>query len=477
MKRQKRGEKNLKRLLTHIAFWGTFAASYAQVAPISHPAIGTKAYSADSSFCIELIGKKQYYDPSDIQTADQDINSPKSVNMHPNGTKYYVNSLEGATTVVYDFKTNQKLKLIHHEFTEADTVLLMGAKPYYPFTHHLPDARHSKSGFGGWGAFYGKPVESAFTHGGKYLWIPYYRRSYDLNAQDPSAVAIIDTESDSIIRLMDTGPLPKMVAPSPDGKLLAITHWGDNTVGIIDISSPNPADWHHLSLAIVDQQLKLNYSLTKQIDRDNDSGYCLRGTAFTPDNHYLLVGCMGGSHGGGIAVIDLQASNSNSQLVTIDSALSKPQYLGRVLGNMYNLRHIIIRNGYLYLSINRDGYIQRMPLMQFLESVPALKASSSKTTTLSGWQNCQVGAGARTIETSPDGRYIYAACNASSTLYVVDTQTFEVIAHMNADSYPVGLEASQDGHYVFTTSQGRSNGGGNCVDIFEVKRIKNRTNY
>ena len=376
--------------------------------------------------------------------------------MHPNGTKYYVNSLEGATTVVYDFKTNQKQKVIRHEFTEADTALLMGAKPYYPFTHHLPDAKHPVSGFGGWGAFYGKPVESAFTHGGRYLWIPYYRRSYDLNAQDPSAVPIIDTETDSIIRLMDTGPLPKMIAPSPDGQLLAITHWGDNTVGIIDISSSNPADWHHLTLAIIDQQLKLNYSLTKQVDRDNDSGYCLRGTAFTPDNHYLLVGCMGGANGGGIAVVDLTTQ----------------QYLGRILGNMYNLRHIIIRNGYLYLSINRDGYIQRMPLSQFLDAVPALMASSNKTTTHTGWENCQVGAGARTIETSPDGRYIYAACNASSTLYVVDTQTFQVIAHMNGDSYPVGLEVSQDGKYVFTTSQGRSNGGGNCVDIFEVKAKK-----
>lgn len=426
----------------------------AQVAPITHPPIGTAAYSNDSTFCIKLIAKKQYFDPSDTKTADKDINSPKSVNMHPNGTKYYVNSLEGATTVVYDFKTNEKLKVIRHEFVDADTVLLMGAKPYFPFTHHLPDAKHPASPFGGWGAFYGKPVESTFSHGGKYLWIPYYRRSYDLNAQDPSAVAIVDTETDSIVRLMDTGPLPKMVATSPNGQLLAITHWGDNTVGIIDISSPNPADWHYCSLAVIDRQLKLNYSLTKQVDRDNDSGYCLRGTAFTPDNHYLLVGCMGGSNGGGIAVVDLQPA--------------QPQYLGRVLGNMYNLRHIIIRDGYLYLSINLDGYIQRMPLSQFFAVIPALKASSAKTASLSGWENCKVGAGARTIEMSVNGRYIYAACNASSTLYVVDVPAFQVIAHMSSDSYPVGLDVSQDGRYVFTTSQGRSNGGGNCVDIFEV---------
>ena len=426
-------------------------SSVAQVAPITHPKIGTTAYNSDSTFSIRLIGKKQYYDPSETATADKDINSPKSVNMHPNATKYYVNSLEGATTVVYDFKTNEKIKVIRHIFTDTDTVLLgSNFKPFYEFTHYRPDAKHPASPFGGWGAFYGKPVESTFTHGGKYLWVPYYRRDYDINAQDPSAVAIIDTETDSIIRLMDTGPLPKMIATSPDGKLVAITQWGDNTVGIINIESENPFDWHYVSLAIIDQKLKLNFSMTKQVDRDDDSGYCLRGTAFTPDNHFLLVGCIACNNG--IAVLDLE----------------KMQYLGRITGNMYNLRHLLIRDGYVYLSINRDGYIQRMPLTQFLAVIPALKASATKTTPLSGWENCKVGNGARTIEFSPDGRDIYAACNASSTLYVVDVKTFQVVTSMSIDSYPVGLEVSKDGKYVFTTSQGRSNGGGNCVDIFEV---------
>ena len=429
----------LKRLLSLLVFSFLLSVSYAQVV---RPKIGKTAQSADGRISIELIGKKQFYAPGEKSTADSDINSPKSVNIHPNGKKFYVNSLEGATTVVYEMHTFKKLAVIKHQFDQTkDAALWSKPSGLYPFTHYKNNQLNT---------FYGKPVESTFTHGGRYLWVPYYRRSYDINAQDPSAVAIIDTDTDSIIRLMDTGPLPKMIATSPDGKLLAITQWGDNTVGIIDIASENPADWHYRSLAIIDQKLKLNLSMTRQVNRDDDSGYCLRGTAFTPDNHYLLVGCMAGNNG--IAVMDLETM----------------EYLGRITGNMYNLRHIIIRDGYLYLSINRDGYIQRMPLDQFLAAIPALKASPTKTTPLSGWENCQVGAGARTIEMSRDGRYIYAACNASSTLYVVDVPTYQVIAHMSIDSYPVGLEVSHDGKYVFTTSQGRNNGGGNCVDIFEV---------
>ena len=97
----------------------------------------------------------------------------------------------------------------------------------------------------GRGTFFGKPVESAFTHGGRYLWVPYYRRSFDINAQDPSAVAVIDTASNRIVRMMETGPLPKMIRCSNDGRTMAISHWGDNTVGLADISSDDPGQWHH----------------------------------------------------------------------------------------------------------------------------------------------------------------------------------------------------------------------------------------
>ena len=292
---------------------------------VIHPKIG--ASFSNDQIRVTLIGKKQHYSSYETVTLDTDIHSPKSVNIHPAGKKYYVNSLEGEKTVVYDFATGDKLKVIPHQFSEDDLGLWAPASGLFSFHHTYmsPDV------------FSGKPVESTFSHSGRYLWIPYYRRSYDINAQDPSAMAVIDTEKDEIIRLFETGPLPKMVSVSPDGKRLAVTHWGDNTVGIMDISSGRPEDWHYICCSIVDYQLKLDFSLTDKVDRDVNSGYSLRGTVFSPDNRYLLVGCMGG--GGGIAVIDL---NEN-------------RYKGRILGMMPNLRHIIIRNGFLYASINARG--------------------------------------------------------------------------------------------------------------------------
>ena len=402
-----------------------------------HPKIGTSVQDANKDVTITLIGKKQNYAWNDKETHDEDILSPKSVHIHPNGKKYYVNSLEGGTTVAYDFETNTKIKAIHHKFDESHASLWSKPSGLFPWTHYKEN-----------NTFMGKPVESTFSHNGKYLWVPYYRRSFDINAQDPSALSVIDTQNDTIIRLMETGPLPKMITTSPDGNYIAVSHWGNNTVGVIDISSSKPEDWHYVSVLVVDYQLKLNYPLDHSVDRDSGSGYALRGTVFTPDNKYLLVGCMGG--GGGIAVIDIP----------------NRQYLGRVHGMLANTRHILLKNDYLYLSANKSGHVQRIKLDKFIESFKDFK---NKITHVNGWETAKVGSGARTISASPDGRYIFAACNNESMLYVVDTETMKAICKIAVDSFPVGLDVSSDGQYVFVTSQGHKHGGGNAVNIYKVE--------
>ncbi|MDD7318448.1 MAG: hypothetical protein SOZ80_05425 [Prevotella sp.] len=417
------------------------ALSFADVPPVSHPKIGTTTQSDDGAITMTLIAKKQNYGGG-ADTRDTDINSPKSINIHPDGSKYYVNSLEGCTTISYDFRTHKKLAVIKHHFKEgSDDNLWSKPSGLYPWRHYHNNVN----------TFSGKPVESTFSHNGRYLWVPYYRRSFDINAQDPSAVAIIDTKTDKVVRLMETGPLPKMVSTSPDGKTVAISHWGNNTVGLIDISSEKPEEWRHKMVLVVDRQLDLNFPLDRTVDRDNGSGYALRGTVFTPDNRYLIVGCMGG--GGGIAVIDIK----------------EQKYLGRVLGMMSNVRHLAISCGYLYLSINGGGMVQRMLLKDFMDVARTMNGANKKTAIVKNWENCKVGTGARTISISPDGRYVFAACNNVSQICVVDTKVMKTICRIAVDSYPVGLDLSADGRYVFVTSQGRSNQGGNAVNIYEVE--------
>ena len=430
--------KTSKFLLLGFLFVSLFAEAQqaSEGLPVVHPKMGTTVTAADKSIQLTLVGQRQNFGGPQ-ETRDDAIYSPKSANVHPSNKKYYVNSLEGGTTVVFEMGTNRRLKVIGHRLTDAMAHLWGEPSSLYSFTHY------PKSN-----TFMGKPVESAFSHNGRYLWVPYYRRSYDVNAQDPSAVAVIDTETDEIVRLMETGPLPKMIATSNNGKYVAISHWGNNTVGLIDISSSNPMEWHHTDLLVVDYVLPLNYSTTESVDRDNGSGYALRGTVFTPDDRYLIVGCMGG--GGGIAVIDMQTK----------------KYLGRVQGMKFGVRHIIIVDDYLYLSVNSAGYVQRIPLSKF---IAAATKEGNKVTAVSDWENCKVDKGARTIEASPNGKYIFVACNNASKLHVVDTRTMKTVAAIAVDSYPVGLDVSEDGRYVIVTSQGRKNRGGNAVNIYEVK--------
>lgn len=429
---------DMKKLLFFLVILFVALLGVADAQNVVYASLGDSEKSDDGLFTITLVSKKQYYDPSDTLTLDRDIRSPKSVNVHPDGSKYYVNSLEGARTVVYEVGTNKKLKVINHKFNKANATLWSEPSGLFEFTHYTTSLN----------SFYGKPVESTFSHEGRYLWVPYYRRSYDINAQDPSAVAVIDTKVDSIIRLMETGPLPKMIAVSPDNRYVAITHWGDNTVGLIDISGDSPSEWHYVSCVEVGKKLTLDFDLETPVNRDVNSGLCLRGTAFTPDSQYLLVGCMGGR--GGVAVIDVASFT----------------YLGTVYGMKSNLRHLVIRNDYLYLSINKSGYVQRASLDGFLDAVSSMKSRKARYTE---WENCKVGAGARTIDITPDGRYIVAACNLGSCLDVIDALTMKKVVTIHTDPYPVGLVISKDGNYVYTTSQGRSKEGGNCLDIFKIE--------
>lgn len=419
-------------------------SAYSQNTPsLIHPELGTSIITYDGMLSVKLIDRKQNYNWSEASTLDKDVISPKSINIAPSGTKFYVNSLEGATTVVYDAVSRGKLKVINHRFTASDAGKWTAPSTFYKFNHEYKSPN----------SFYGKPVESAFSHGGRYLWIPYYRRSFDLNAQDPSAVAIVDTHCDSIIQVMEAGVLPKMVTASPDGKWVAIAHWGDNTVGIIDVASDDPRKWHHESLAVVDRQLKWDLSMTEPVNRDVNSGNCLRGMAFTPDSRYLLVGCMGGM--GGIAVIDMQSC----------------RYLGKIYGMMPNLRHLIIKNGYLYVSINKAGYIQRAPMSAIYEAIAGISSGKSL---IRKWDNCKVGAGARTIEATPDGNYIFVACNFASKLMIVDARSMKPVGSIDVDSFPVGLDVSEDGRFVYVTSQGRKGRmpSGNCVDVYEISYLK-----
>ena len=401
--------------------------------------IGTSSNSAGSGISISLIKRFQHYNANtknENDVFDVSINSPKSVNILNSKNKFYVNSLEGEETAVYDLTTFKKIKIIKHSFNASNQYLFKGdANAGFIYKTKTSNLNY----------FNGKPVESCFSHNGKYLWITYYRKSYDANAIDPSAVCIIDTDADTIVRVMTSASLPKMIACSPDSKTIAISHWGDNTVSLIDISSGNPKSFSYIDNIVIDYKMNLNFSSNTKIDRDKNCGNCLRGTEFTPDSKYILVGKMGGD---GIAIIDI----------------AKRKYLGTVTGMKTNMRHLIIKDGWLYLSSNKYGYVQKTLLYNFVNYF----STTSKLGAYNKWDNAFVGIGARTISIDPSGKYLFAAVNNESKVSIVRTSDMKVLASCNADSYPVGMDMSEDGKTLIVTAQGKSSGGGNSVMVFKV---------
>jgi len=369
---------------------------------------------------------------------DAGVQSPKSAHFSTDGSKLYINALEGGQTLVYSFPALKALGVIDHRFGAGD------AKLFKDDESTVFDYPYYNGRVGAYNQFTGKPVEMAFSHGGRYLWIPYYRRSFDGNASSPSAVAIIDSKTDRIVRVMPTGPLPKYVAISPDSKLAVITHWGDNTLGAINISSSNPAEFKYTGHWTVEQRLP-----TAGIggNRDSNCGYCLRGTSFTPDGKTVLVARMGG---GGIAGFEAATG----------------RYLGTVLNTPANPRHMVISKdgSEIFISGNSSGVVGRYGLPGL---VAALYQANGQRVAGPQGRILAVGTGARTIEISPDQKSLYVAVNNQARLVKVDLASWQVVDSVAVDPFTVGLAVSPDGKTIVTTSQGRSGqGGGQSVGLY-----------
>ena len=154
--------------------------------------------------------------------------------------------------------------------------------------------------------------------------------------------------------------------------------------------------------------------------------------------------------GNGIAVIDLPAR----------------KYQGTITGSYQNLRHIALNNGYIYLSSNKFGAVQRAKLADILKQ----PFDEQNLLEYKNWQTVLVGPGARTIDVSADGKYTYVCVNNACKVVVVDNEKMQVVYEVKAEAFPVGMALSPDNKQLIVTSQGKEStpNSGNAVMVFEV---------
>ena len=402
--------------------------------------ISDKESKKDRVLSVELEARFQHYNSRPKHAGDHYDNhvySPKSVHFLSTGKKVYVNALEGLATIVYDSLNLEKQSVIKHQFKKKEAPLFKPLIKDAQFSFHSGNDKNINN------VFWGKPVEFTETGGGRYVWVTYYRRSYDSNASMPSAVAIIDTNTDSISRVMPTGAIPKSITASPNGKRVAIINWGENSVGLVNITGENPEDYYYEKLIEIEKRFVV--SGDKHLNRDSACGYCLRGAVFTPDSKYLLVGRM---KGGGIALIDMD----------------RLEYMGTVFGMKPTPRHMVLSpdGEVLYLSSNISGYVSSFLLSDIIEAVKKGKRS------IKALHEVRTGVGTRTIEVSPDGHFLFAAIKYESRIAVIRADRMELIMKVPTDSYPVGLDVSPDGTQLWVTAQGAKGYGGNSVSAYKL---------
>ncbi len=381
------------------------------IGPVSplYPAVGSTSLPENAPVTLTFLARIHNI-PDLTGTRDVNIWSPKSVNISEDGALAYVNSLEASQTLVYNTHTFERVGIIKHSTSD--------------------DA--------------GKPVESAFSNDGKYLWIPYYRFASDKYGIKPSALAVVNTTTQKIIKTLPTGSVSKNIAVSPNSRYAAVTNWGENTITLFNVS-----DFSYKNTLVVGKKFIPPYS-EKPVDRDSICGLCVRGILFTPDEKTLLVGLMGG---GGIAGFDIESST----------------YLGVVTKSGFRPRDLVLApdNTTLYATSYSAGTLERMNLQAI---VSALRGANGKTISHPElFESTPIGSMPRTLKLTTDGRYAFIALNGPSEVAVLDTHTLTVISRIRADAYVVGLDISPDGKQLWTTSQGHpGHGGGNAVDVFKV---------
>lgn len=406
----------------------------------------------ESPVKLTLVHRWQSYNPKpeyENDHYDQDIFSPKSVSFSDTLDLAFIQSLEGAETLFFKNDGSEKLAVIKHTFSKKMVAELVDKTP--PFTYKK-DLKMT-SGFSG------KPVESITTHDGKYLWTTYYRKNYDELGQLPSAVSVVDIKEKKVVRIMGTGPISKYIEKSPDQKWLAISNWGDNTVGLYDIQSPTFENFKYHQLLVVDKKHSLKNLKT---NRDKDCGFCVRGLAFSPDSEYLFVTRM---KGGGISIFKKDSKDTF-------------QLLGTIMGLQPGPRDIhFSKDGKdIFIGCNSSGTLVKIGFRQMIDLTAKAKGQKIDISgTNTKYLKQFVGLGVRSFKVHPKFDYLFLTSNNGSEIIITKTSDLSILGRVPVDSYPVGLSISPDGKYLWVTSQGKESLGGNSVSVFLITEyLKNQ---
>jgi len=238
----------------------------------------------------------------------------------------------------------------------------------------------------------GAPVEAAFTHDGRHVYVSNYSM-YGKNfgpegldtcnpasAPDKSFLYRIDTTTLKIDQVIPVGAVPKYVAVTPDDSTVLVTNWCSWTMSVVDVKTA---------------------TLVATIPI---GGAYPRGIAISPDSKTAFVAVMGSQR---IAKVDLASKKVSTFAHTGDGP-----------------RHIVISpdGRYLYVTNNSSGTVSK---------VDANNGQVLKTVS--------TGRQPRSMAISGDGLAVYVVNYESSTVSKLRTSDLRQIAKTATDYHPIGI--------------------------------------
>lgn len=312
----------------------------------------------------------------------------KSVLFNHSGTKLYAMNLEGMS--VYEF--DQASRQISREFKFTPT-----KGTGWDYTKNKPIPSYQE-----------KPVEAAFSHGDKILWVSLHNAEgivpiwvdsshafpVKLPGQRTKPVSVVYpgiAHRDSMqVPLIPTGKTPKVITVTSDNKNLLVSNWHSHTVSVLDLDSslyPWGKVTHTLPVSAIPRGMVIDENAGKT---------------------YIAI--MGGSS---LAV----AKNDTWQNDTVLNVAANP-------------RHIVMDDkGRIFVSYNSLG------------QVACLDAATGKTLF-----TASTHAQPRTIILSKNHQFLFVTCYSGNMVDVfkVNGNSFSPVISLPSSGSPVGVDVYED---------------------------------
>lgn len=332
-----------------------------------------------------------------IKTLSTD-SCPKSIVISPDGSRAFSINLEGMSVTAYNTATKE----------------LLWKAAFIPTAAQGWDYKNKKA----INSFAEKPVEAAFSHNGRMLWV---------SLHNAGSIVVIDTQFTTqftgqtkpmryyqgnskqyqMIRVKEikVGHTPKVIAVAPDQSVVYV------------------ANWHSHNISVIDPE-KLEVIKTVPVVR------IPRGMDFTPDSRYAFIANMGSNV---ISVIDVVNGHKLIKNYTVGLT---PRHL------------VTSKDGqYLFISLNSEGKVVKFDV------------AAGKVV-----QSVYVGSNPRTLALSPDEKYIFVVEYKDQRMSVLDAKTFQVIGKYATGVSPVGVAVTPNGKEAWVVNYSAS-----TIDIFQIQ--------